>query len=116
MPVSRDELMAERCVPCEGGVPKLAADEVAACLAALPAWSLSPDGLHLRREWTLADFRAAIKLANTIGALAERERHHPDLHLEAYRRLRVELTTHAIGGLSINDFRLAAKIDSTAPA
>ena len=116
MPVSRDELMAERCVPCEGGVPPLDADEVAAGLAALPGWSLTPDGLHIRREWSLADFRAAIKLANNIGALAERERHHPDLHLEGYRRLRVELTTHAIGGLSINDFRLAAKIDSIAPA
>ncbi len=116
MSVTRDGLMAERCVPCEGGVPNLAADEVAACLAELPAWSLSPDGLFIRREWTLADFRTAIKLANTIGALAERERHHPDLHLESYRRLRVELTTHAIGGLSINDFRLAAKIDAITPA
>ena len=116
MSVSRDDLLAERCVPCEGGVPKLGADEVAACLAELPAWSLSPDGVFIRREWTLADFRAAIKLANNIGALAERERHHPDLHLEGYRRLRVELTTHAIGGLSINDFRLAAKIDSITPA
>jgi 4a-hydroxytetrahydrobiopterin dehydratase len=116
MGVSRDDLLAERCVPCEGGVPALDADEVAACLAELPAWSLLPDGAHIRREWTLADFRTAIKLANSIGALAERERHHPDLHLEGYRRLRVELTTHAIGGLSINDFRLAAKIDSLAPA
>ncbi len=116
MSVTRDELIAERCVPCEGGVPKLAADEVAACLAELPAWSLSPDGLFIRREWTVADFRTAIKLANNIGALAERERHHPDLHLESYRRLRVELTTHAIGGLSINDFRLAAKIDAITPA
>ena len=116
MRVSRDELVAERCVPCEGGVPRLDADEVASCLAELPAWSLSADCAFIRREWTLADFRAAIKLANSIGALAERERHHPDLHLEAYRRLRVELTTHAIGGLSINDFRLAAKIDAIAPA
>jgi 4a-hydroxytetrahydrobiopterin dehydratase len=116
MSVTRDGLLAERCVPCEGGVPKLAADEVAACLAELPAWSVSPDCVSIRREWTLADFRAAIKLANTIGALAERERHHPDLHLEGYRRLRVELTTHAIGGLSINDFRLAAKIDAITPA
>ena len=89
---------------------------MAACLAELPAWSLSPGGVSIRREWTLADFRTAIKLANNIGALAERERHHPDLHLEGYRRLRVELTTHAINGLSINDFRLAAKIDAIAPA
>jgi len=116
MSMSRDDLAGARCVPCEGGVPKLEPDEMAAALAELPAWSLSPDGTHIRREWSLADFRAAIKLANTIGALAERERHHPDLHLEGYRRLRVELSTHAIGGLSLNDFILAAKIDAIAPA
>jgi 4a-hydroxytetrahydrobiopterin dehydratase len=51
-----------------------------------------------------------------IAALAEREQHHPDLHVEGYRRLSVELTTHAIGGLSMNDFFLAAKIDQIAPA
>ena len=54
MSVSRDDLLAERCVPCEGGVPKLAADEVAACLAELPAWSLSSDGVFICREWTRA--------------------------------------------------------------
>lgn len=115
MSMSRDDLVGGRCVPCEGGVPKLELDEVAACLAELPAWSLTPDGGRIRREWSLPDFRSAIKLANTIGSLAERERHHPDLHLEGYRRLRVELSTHAIGGLSLNDFILAAKIDAVAP-
>jgi 4a-hydroxytetrahydrobiopterin dehydratase len=111
-----DELIVSSQNDCALAAQLLDAGEVAACLAELPAWSLSPDGAFIRREWTLADFRGAIKLANNIGALAERERHHPDLHLESYRRLRVELTTHAIGGLSINDFRLAAKIDAIAPA
>jgi 4a-hydroxytetrahydrobiopterin dehydratase len=59
----------------------------------------------------LKDFRAALALANDIGRLAEQEQHHPDLHLTDYKRLRVELSTHAIHGLSRNDFVLAAKID-----
>ncbi|MEO2002021.1 MAG: 4a-hydroxytetrahydrobiopterin dehydratase [Pirellulales bacterium] len=50
-----------------------------------------------------------------MGALAEREQHHPDLHLESYRKVRVEIYTHAIGGLSENDFILAAKIDAVSP-
>ena len=53
---------------------------------------------------------------NNLGALAEREQHHPDLHLEGYRRVWIEIYTHAIGGLSENDFILAAKIDALAPA
>ena len=57
----------------------------------------------------------AIKIMNNIAALAEREQHHPDLHLENYRHLWVELYTHAIGGLSENDFIVAAKIDQIAP-
>ena len=53
---------------------------------------------------------------NNVGALAEREQHHPDLHLEGYRTMWIEIYTHAIGGLSENDFILAAKIDAIAPA
>lgn len=97
-------------------MPRLSVDEARAQVAELPAWRLTQDGAKIRRDWVLVDFRSAIKLANTIAALAEREQHHPDLHVEGYRRLSVELTTHAIGGLSINDFILAAKIDQISPA
>jgi 4a-hydroxytetrahydrobiopterin dehydratase len=113
---SRDDLLGGRCLPCEGGVPRLSGDEAVAQVAELPAWHLTHDGTRIRRDWELRDFRSAIKLANMIAALAEREQHHPDLHVEGYRRLSVELTTHAIGGLSMNDFFLAAKIDQIAPA
>jgi 4a-hydroxytetrahydrobiopterin dehydratase len=109
------ELIAKKCLPCEGGVPRLAAEETETFLAALPAWRLTQDGNRIRREFTLPDFRSAVKLVNTIAALAEREQHHPDLHLEGYRRVWVEIHTHAISGLSENDFILAAKIDSLAP-
>lgn len=105
------DLVAKRCVPCEGGVPRYSATEAEAQVASLHGWRLTHDATRIRRDWTLPDFRSAIKLINNVAALAERERHHPDLHLEGYRRVWIEIFTHAIGGLSENDFILAAKID-----
>ena len=113
--LSAAELVAKKCVPCEGGVPKLSPTEAAVHLAAVPAWTLTHDGERIRRDFKLSDFRAAVKLINNIAALAEREQHHPDLHIEGYRKAWVEIHTHAIGGLSENDFILAAKIDALAP-
>ena len=112
---SAGELAARKCVPCEGGVPRFSAAEAEAQVALLPAWRLTHDATRIRRDLTLGNFREAIKLINTVGALAEREQHHPDLHLEGYRRVWIEIFTHAIGGLSENDFILAAKIDALCP-
>ena len=106
------ELSAKKCVPCEGGVLGYSAAEAQTQVAALPLWRLTHLGTRIRRDWTLQNFRAAIKLLNTIAALAEQEQHHPDLHLEGYCSAWVEMYTHAIGGLSENDFVLAAKIDA----
>jgi len=96
-------------------VPKYTPHEAAAQLQLLPLWQLTHGGTRIRREFALPDFRTAIKLLNNVAALAERERHHPDLHLESYRQVWIEIYTHAIGGLSSNDFVLAAKIDALAP-
>ncbi|MCX7392089.1 MAG: 4a-hydroxytetrahydrobiopterin dehydratase [Planctomycetia bacterium] len=109
------ELSEKKCVPCEGGVPGYSATEAQAQIAAMPLWRLTHLGTRIRRDWTLQNFRAGIKLLNTIGALAEREQHHPDMHLEGYRNAWIEIYTHAIGGLSENDFVLAAKIDAILP-
>lgn len=109
------QLASQKCVPCEGGVPTLSPAEAHAHLVALPEWRLSDDGTRIRRDWKLTTFRDGIRLINNVGALAEREQHHPDLHLVSYRQVWIELTTHAIGGLSMNDFILAAKIDAIAP-
>lgn len=114
-PLTAAELAAKKCVPCEGGVPKLSVAEAEAQLTAVPEWRLTHDGTRIRRDWTLKTFRDGIRLLNNVGALAEREQHHPDLHLVGYRQVWIELTTHAIGGLSENDFILAAKIDAVAP-
>ncbi|MFM7244792.1 MAG: 4a-hydroxytetrahydrobiopterin dehydratase [Planctomycetaceae bacterium] len=89
--------------------------EAEAQVTQLPGWRLTHEGTRIRRDWKLADFRSAIKMLNNVAALAEREQHHPDLHLEGYRTAWIEIFTHAIGGLSENDFILAAKIDAITP-
>ena len=109
------ELTAKKCVPCEGGVPRYSTEEADAQVAALSGWRLTHDSTRIRRDWKLPDFRSAVKLINNVAALAEREQHHPDLHLEGYRNVWIEIFTHAVGGLSENDFILAANVDAIMP-
>jgi 4a-hydroxytetrahydrobiopterin dehydratase len=77
----------------------------------LEGWAVTHTGQRIRRAWTVRNFMAGIEFFNKVAALAEEEGHHPDLHLEGYRQVAIELWTHAIGGLSENDFILAAKIN-----
>src|SRR5258708_6953783 len=105
------ELIEKKCVPCEGGIPPLDGTEVEALLGSVPEWRLTGEGKRIRREWRAKNFLAAIDFFNEVADLAEAEGHHPDLHLEGYRNVAIEIWTHAIGGLSENDFILAAKID-----
>lgn len=111
---SASELAAAKCLPCEGGVDPLTPASVALLVQQTPEWTVTADGLWIRRRFNLNHFAAALKLVNAIAEIAEAQHHHPDLHLTGYRHLTVELTTHAIGGLSENDFILAAKIDELA--
>jgi 4a-hydroxytetrahydrobiopterin dehydratase len=97
-------------VPCEGGIPALTADEIAALLPQLDGWSVEGDR-KLTKSYTFPDFAQALAFVNRAGAVAEEEGHHPDLLL-TWGKVGVELTTHAIGGLSENDFILAAKLDN----
>lgn len=106
-----DELKAKKCQPCEGGVPPVPQTEARRLLKDLHGWALTDDGKRIRREWTIKDFMAAITFFNRVAELAEDEGHHPDLHLVGYRNVAIELWTHAIGGLSENDFITAAKIN-----
>ena len=108
---SVEQLLARKCVPCEGGVPKLTPAEADSQLARLPGWTIAHDGERIRREWVVKNFMAAIRFFHSVADLAEAEGHHPDLHLVGYRNVAIEIWTHAIGGLSENDFILAAKID-----
>lgn len=106
------DLVRKACASCEGGIPALSAGEAAALLESVPGWTLTEGGRRIRRSWVARNFLAAIEFFNQTAALAEQEGHHPDLHLVGYRNVTVELWTHAIGGLSENDFILAAKINA----
>jgi 4a-hydroxytetrahydrobiopterin dehydratase len=108
---SVDQLRQKKCVPCEGGVPVVPRDDALRMLKDLPGWQLSEDGQRIRREWVAKNFRSAMDFFNRVAELAEDEGHHPDLHLVGYRHVAIELWTHAINGLSENDFITAAKID-----
>ncbi|HEX4047303.1 MAG TPA: 4a-hydroxytetrahydrobiopterin dehydratase [Elusimicrobiota bacterium] len=86
--------------------------EALARLRALPGWALAGGGKAIRRDYRLKDFLAAVSLIRRIAPLAQAMDHHPDLHLTGYRELKVVLTTHDAGGLTLLDFRLAAKIEA----
>lgn len=106
-----DQLVAKKCLPCEGGVEPCTLDEATQQLAQLDGWRLTHEGQRIRKDWTVQDFTAGMAFFSQVAEVAEADGHHPDLHLEGYRNVSIELWTHAIGGLSENDFILAAKID-----
>ena len=108
------ELSKKKCIPCEGGMEPMSAKDAQAMMPELePDWMLIDDAHLLVREFEFKDFKEALAFANKVGEIAEEEQHHPDLSV-AWGRVSVELTTHAIGGLSENDFIVAAKIDELA--
>jgi 4a-hydroxytetrahydrobiopterin dehydratase len=85
--------------------------EALARLRRLPGWTLAGGGKAIRRDYALNDFLAAVALIRKIAPRAQRMDHHPDLHLTGYRKLKVVLSTHSAGGLTLKDFRLAAEIE-----
>ncbi len=103
------ELTQKRCVPCEAGVPPLEKQEVEKFLSQVSGWSLS--GRWITKEFQFKNFVEAMKFVNCVAGIAEEEGHHPDIHIH-YNRVRFDIWTHAINGLSENDFILAAKIDT----
>ncbi len=112
---STKTLRSKKCLPCEGGVPAISPDEARQYVEATPKWSVDDDSKGIHRQVNCQNFVEALALINQIGEIAEADQHHPDLHLTGYRNLRIDLTTHAIDGLSENDFILAAKIDQILP-
>jgi 4a-hydroxytetrahydrobiopterin dehydratase len=111
LPQSPAELVKKKCLPCEGGVDAYSLEEAREQLKQLSGWQLTEDGKRIRKKWTVKNFMAGMDFFSRVADVAEEDNHHPDLHLEGYRNVRIELWTHAIGGLSENDFILAAKID-----
>ena len=103
------ELAQKHCVPCRGGVPPLAGQELEKFKAQVPAWQVVNQH-HLTRTFAFPDFRTALDFVNRVGAVAEAEGHHPDLYL-SWGRVETKIWTHKIDGLTESDFILAAKID-----
>jgi 4a-hydroxytetrahydrobiopterin dehydratase len=114
-PADPGSLASRTCIPCRGGVPPLTEDAVRTLMPGLHGDWHVVDGKRLEREFRFKDFRRAMALVQAIGAIAEEQRHHPDLCF-GWAYVRVSLQTHVIGGLHDNDFILAARIDGLPPA
>ncbi len=105
-----DSLINKKCIPCEGGTPPLTSDEIKKYLPQLKnQWDVVEDK-KITHTFKFKTFKEAIAFVNKIANLAEKENHHPNIHI-LYNRVKIVLTTHSIGGLSENDFILAAKIE-----
>lgn len=109
---SMNDLTKQHCIPCEGTEQPLTREEVEKMMDKVPRWELNSEATELTKEYTCTSFMDAVERINSIAAIAEAEGHHPNLHLTSYKHLRIVLSTHAIGGLSNNDFILAAKISA----
>ena len=99
------------CVPCRGGIPPLSSSEANDYLSQVSDWELISDGLRIERRYQFNDFVSALSFTNSVGALAEKEGHHPDICV-GWGYVNVVFYTHKINGLHENDFIMAAKTDS----
>ena len=104
------DLVNQKCVPCEGGTKPLTKEETKPYLDNVKGWQLKDDDKKIDKKFKFKDLKDALYFVNKIGEIAESEGHHPDINF-GWGRVEIELSTHAIGGLSVNDFIVAAKID-----
>jgi 4a-hydroxytetrahydrobiopterin dehydratase len=104
------DLTQKKCIPCEVGGLALTTDEARTLMVQISDWTLDPDSKKISRKFVFKNFSLAMQFANEVGNIAEEEGHHPSLCI-SWGSVIVELWTHAVGGLSENDFIVAAKID-----
>jgi len=107
------DLASRSCVPCKGGVPPLAGAELDALAEQLEGGWRVVDGHHLEKEFRFGNFVDALAFTNRVGELAEEQGHHPDIHL-SWGKVRIEVWTHTIDGLTESDFVWAAKCERLA--
>jgi 4a-hydroxytetrahydrobiopterin dehydratase len=105
-----NDLTTIRCVGCEGGIPVMTKDEVKEYLTQIPLWTLSPDGKTISRNYAFKNFYQTMAFVNAVAWVANQENHHPDLEV-GYNYCRIKFFTHAVDGLTQNDFICAAKIN-----
>ena len=104
------KLIQQKCVPCEGGIPPLSREKILPLLSEVKKWKVI-NGKKIERDFQFKNFKQALLFINKAGEVAEKEKHHPDILLFDFNNVRIILWTHAISGLSKNDFIVAAKID-----
>ncbi len=104
-----NSLLEKKCVPCEGAAALLTKKEIEKYKSEISDWQVV-DEKKLRKEYTFKDFNEAMVFVIKVARIADLEGHHPDIHI-SYNRVALELWTHAINGLSENDFVVAAKIN-----
>jgi len=102
-------LSSKTCVPCRGGVPPLAGEEIQRLQVQLNGWEVELEH-HLKKNYGFSDFREALAFVNRVGELAEEQGHHPDICF-GWGKVEITIWTHKIDGLTESDFILAAKID-----
>jgi len=100
----------KRCVPCEGGTPRMAPAAVDQAIGSLDGWTSREEKTRIQKQYRFGDFVEAMRFVNALAGLAESEGHHPDFAVH-WNTVDVTLWTHAVGGLSENDFIVAAKLD-----
>ncbi len=105
-------LTEQKCMACEGDVTAFSFVEAEILIKQIPGWMLSEDGKFINKKYSFKNFKEALAFVNKVGEIAESEGHHPDIHLTDYKQVSINLSTHAISGLSQNDFILASKIDA----
>jgi len=107
------KLTAKKCVPCEGGIPALTQSEVNELLKSVHNWEAINNYSEITRHFHFKNFHKTMEFVNAVANMAHEENHHPDLEV-GYNYCRIRYSTHAIGGLSENDFICAAKVDHLA--
>lgn len=106
-----NDFLTKRCLPCEGGIPALDKQAALEFLKKLEQWELSTDGKEITRNFQFKDYYRTMAFVNAVAWIAHYEGHHPDLEVH-YDRCKVRYNTHAVNGLTENDFICAAKVDA----
>jgi len=106
------DLVEKQCIVCENGGAPLAMEKEVTLLSELGGWEIDRRTVHkIRKQYREESFRDAIEFVNKVARIAEEQGHHPDIHIK-FNKVTIELYTHAVSGLSENDFIMAARIDA----
>ncbi len=108
--MNTENLAAKKCEPCEGGIDPLTREQYEPYIEQVPDWTII-DEKKIERNFQFKDFAEALAFVNRVGEIAEDEGHHPDIVIHGWNNVKISLWTHAINGLSVNDFIVATKAD-----